>query len=132
MALVWAVTYLSILCFSLLGGALADSLDRRTVMLAGQATMLAASLMLAGLEQVGQLTPWLEQGSGLTPYGPRVVGLPGGERLDALRLILARGRPGRPSRTGHHLRGGVWLVCGRPQVARAAVEGVPQPRPSAS
>ncbi|MFN7026975.1 MAG: MFS transporter [Pseudorhizobium sp.] len=58
-ALVQASTALPIMMFSLISGALADSLDRRKVMLTAQFLMLSASLLLAFFAWSGWLTPWL-------------------------------------------------------------------------
>ena len=58
-ALVQASTTLPIMLFALPAGALADSFDRRRIMLTAQIVMLAASLELALLAFGGLLTPWL-------------------------------------------------------------------------
>lgn len=58
-ALVQASTTLPIMLFALPAGALADSFDRRRIMLTAQIVMLAASLGLALLAFGGLLTPWL-------------------------------------------------------------------------
>ncbi|MGV6876697.1 MFS transporter [Pseudochelatococcus sp. B33] len=58
-ALVQASTTLPIMLFSLVGGALADSFDRRRVMLVAQTTMMVASIALAFSAFSGLLTPWL-------------------------------------------------------------------------
>lgn len=58
-ALVQASTTLPIMLFALPAGALADSFDRRRIMLMAQFLMLAASLVLALLAFAGVLTPWL-------------------------------------------------------------------------
>nr|WP_208394172.1 MFS transporter [Pseudochelatococcus lubricantis] len=58
-ALVQASTTLPIMLFSLVGGALADSFDRRRIMLIAQATMMAVSIALAVCAFSGLLTPWL-------------------------------------------------------------------------
>ena len=58
-ALVQASTSLPIMLFSLLGGAIADSFNRRQVMLAAQFFMLAVSLALALGAWMGVITPWL-------------------------------------------------------------------------
>lgn len=58
-ALVQASTTLPIMLFSLVGGALADSFDRRRVMLVAQITMMVASIALAVTAFNGHLTPWL-------------------------------------------------------------------------
>jgi MFS family permease len=57
-ALVQASTSLPILLFSLSAGALADSFDRRHVMLVAQAVMLVVSLGLMGASWADLLTPW--------------------------------------------------------------------------
>ncbi|MCE6968552.1 MFS transporter [Cereibacter sphaeroides] len=58
-ALVQASTTLPIMLFSLPSGALADSLNRRRIMLTAQVFMLAASAGLALAAFAGLLTPWL-------------------------------------------------------------------------
>lgn len=58
-ALVQAATTLPIMIFSLAAGALADSLDRRGVMLAAQGLMMIVSIMLAIFALTDQVTPWL-------------------------------------------------------------------------
>ena len=58
-ALVQASTTLPIMIFSLVAGALADSFDRRKVMLAAQGVMMAASILLAIFAVAGWLSPWL-------------------------------------------------------------------------
>jgi MFS family permease len=57
-ALVQASTSLPILLFSLTAGALADSFDRRHVMLIAQGIMLTVSLGLIWVAWSGGLTPW--------------------------------------------------------------------------
>lgn len=58
-ALVQASTTLPIMIFSLAAGALADSFDRRTVMLIAQLGMMAVSLTLAAMAILGWLNPWV-------------------------------------------------------------------------
>lgn len=58
-ALVQASMTLPIMMFSLAAGALADSFDRRSVMLVAQGLMMAVSALLALLTLLGLLTPWL-------------------------------------------------------------------------
>ncbi len=58
-ALVQASTALPIMLFSVVSGALADSFDRRKVMLTAQFLMLTASILLALFASSGWLTPWL-------------------------------------------------------------------------
>lgn len=58
-ALVQTSVALPVVLFSLLGGAIADNLDRRRVMLAAQAFMLAVSAALALCAWLGALSPWL-------------------------------------------------------------------------
>jgi MFS family permease len=58
-ALVQASVTLPIMLFSLASGAIADSFDRRLVMLAAQGFMLAVSVLLALGAWLGLLTPWL-------------------------------------------------------------------------
>ncbi|HEX7823111.1 MAG TPA: MFS transporter [Sphingobium sp.] len=58
-ALVQASTSLPIMLLALVAGAMADSMDRRLVMLAAQVLMLVASTALAIFAIYGHLTPWL-------------------------------------------------------------------------
>ena len=58
-ALVQSSTTLPIMLLALVAGAVADSVDRRLVMLASQALMLVASTVLAIFGVVGHLTPWM-------------------------------------------------------------------------
>jgi MFS family permease len=58
-ALVQASTTLPIMLFSLVAGAVADSFDRRRVMLTAQFFMLAVSTALALAAWAGMITPWL-------------------------------------------------------------------------
>lgn len=58
-ALVQASTTLPIMLFALASGAVADTFDRRRVMLAAQTAMLAVSAALALSAWAGLLTPWL-------------------------------------------------------------------------
>ena len=58
-ALVQASVTLPIMLLSLLAGAVADSWDRRLVMLAAQGFMLAMSVLLAAASWAGLVTPWL-------------------------------------------------------------------------
>jgi MFS family permease len=58
-ALVQAATTLPIMIFSLAAGALADSLDRRRVMLIAQTLMMVVSMGLAVFALSGLLSPWL-------------------------------------------------------------------------
>lgn len=58
-ALVAASTTLPIMLLALLGGAVADNLDRRRVMLAAQGFMFIVSAVLAICAWAGMLTPWL-------------------------------------------------------------------------
>lgn len=57
-ALVQASTTLPIMLFALVAGAIADSFDRRKVMLVAQSFMLAASLLLTAVTWLGLITPW--------------------------------------------------------------------------
>ena len=57
-ALVQASTTLPIMVFSLASGAIADSFNRRRVMLIAQGFMLAVSVGLAVAAWLGLLTPW--------------------------------------------------------------------------
>jgi len=58
-ALVQTSTSLPIVLLSLLGGAIADNLDRRRVMLVAQIFMLSVSLILAVGSWTGFLSPWV-------------------------------------------------------------------------
>lgn len=58
-ALVQASTSLPIMMFSLISGALADSFDRRRIMISAQILMLTASVLLTVFAWSGWLTPWL-------------------------------------------------------------------------
>ena len=58
-ALVQASTTLPIMLFSLLAGAIADSFDRRKVMILAQALLLTVSVTLTVLAYLGLITPWL-------------------------------------------------------------------------
>jgi MFS family permease len=58
-SLVQTSTTLPIMLFSLLAGALADTFDRRRLMLLAQAFMLAVSVLLSVAAWSGVLTPWL-------------------------------------------------------------------------
>ena len=57
--LVQASTTLPIVLFALMAGAIADSFDRRTVMIAAQVFMLCVSAALALCAYLGLITPWL-------------------------------------------------------------------------
>lgn len=58
-ALVQTATTLPIVVFALLAGALADSMDRRNMMLLAQVFMLSVSVVLAVVAWLDLLTPWL-------------------------------------------------------------------------
>ncbi|GAK70632.1 putative major facilitator superfamily transporter [Agrobacterium rubi TR3 = NBRC 13261] len=58
-ALVQASTSLPIMLFSLVSGALADSFDRRRIMISAQLLMLTASVMLTAFAWFDWLSPWL-------------------------------------------------------------------------
>lgn len=58
-ALVQAATTLPIMIFSLAAGALADSVDRRRIMLTAQVLMMLVSTALAAFAFAGVMTPWL-------------------------------------------------------------------------
>lgn len=58
-ALVQSATSLPIMLFSLVGGAIADSFNRRKVMLWSQVFMLLVSALLVVATQTGMITPWL-------------------------------------------------------------------------
>jgi MFS family permease len=105
-ALVLASVYLPITLLSLVAGAVADSLDRRKVMLAAQAFMLIVSATLAAFAWSGLMTPWLLlfftflMGCGTAFNGPAwqaSVGdmvpraeLPGAVALNSMGFNLAR------------------------------------------
>lgn len=57
-ALVQASSVIPIMLLSLFAGAMADSYDRRLVMLAAQTLMLVASAALAVLDYAGHVAPW--------------------------------------------------------------------------
>ena len=57
-ALVQASNTLPIMVFSLFAGALADSFNRRRILLVAQVFMLAVSVLLAVFAWNGWLTPW--------------------------------------------------------------------------
>ena len=58
-ALIQAAVTAPIMLFSLMAGALADTLDRRKMMLTAQSFMLVASVSLALCAWGGVITPWL-------------------------------------------------------------------------
>jgi MFS family permease len=58
-ALVQASTALPIMLFSLASGAIADSFDRRKVMLVAQGFMLVISILLTIFAYKGLITPWM-------------------------------------------------------------------------
>jgi MFS family permease len=58
-ALVQSSVTLPIMLLSLVAGAVADSFDRRRVMIAAQSFMLAVSAVLAAFAWLGLLSPWL-------------------------------------------------------------------------
>ena len=58
-ALVQASTTLPIMLLALPAGAIADNLDRRSVMLCAQGFMLAISILLALFTTLGFVTPWM-------------------------------------------------------------------------
>ena len=105
-ALVLASVYLPITLLALVAGAVADSLDRRKVMLAAQAFMLVVSATLAVFAWSGLITPWLLlfftflMGCGSAFNGPAwqaSVGdmvpraeLPGAVALNSMGFNLAR------------------------------------------
>ncbi|MCB2109924.1 MAG: MFS transporter [Defluviimonas sp.] len=75
-ALVQSSNTLPIMAFSLLSGALADSYDRRRIMLVAQGFMFTVSCLLAAVAWTGVLTPWLLLsftfliGCGMALYNP--------------------------------------------------------------
>lgn len=58
-AMVQSAASLPVLCFSLLGGVLADMLDRRLVQVLGQIIVMIAAVALSLCDAVGLMTPWL-------------------------------------------------------------------------
>src|SRR5690606_3771859 len=58
-ALVQSSTTLPIVIFALVAGALADSFDRRAIMIASQVFMLVVSVVLAACAYLDLITPWL-------------------------------------------------------------------------
>lgn len=58
-ALVQASTTLPIMLFSLLSGAIADTFDRRRVILIAQLFLLCVSIALTAFAWVGWITPWM-------------------------------------------------------------------------
>lgn len=105
-ALVQVSTVLPIVLLSLPAGAAADVWDRRVVMLAAQAFMLAVSVALAALAWAGFMTPWtllsltFLLGCGGALYGPAwqssvreqvpVADLPAAVSLNSAAFNLAR------------------------------------------
>ena len=75
-ALVQASTTLPIMLFSIFAGALADSFDRRTLMLIAQGSMMVVATTLTMLAMLDLLTPWLLlcftflMGCGLALFNP--------------------------------------------------------------
>ncbi|MCA0922154.1 MFS transporter [Pseudooceanicola nanhaiensis] len=75
-ALVQASNTLPIMVFSLIAGALADSFDRRTILMSAQAFMLAVSIGLAVCAYMDLLGPWgllgftFAIGCGMALYNP--------------------------------------------------------------
>lgn len=57
-SLVQSAVALPIMLFALIAGAVADLFDRRRVILAAQAVMLATAILLAALAHANALTPW--------------------------------------------------------------------------
>src|SRR5262249_22247377 len=57
-ALVQTATFLPTFLFGLLGGVLADTVERRRVLLFTQSWMLAAAALMGGLTLAGWVTPW--------------------------------------------------------------------------
>ena len=58
-AWVQAATALPPLCFTVLGGVLADRFDQRLVFLVAQVIVLSVAVMLSALDHFGLITPWL-------------------------------------------------------------------------
>ena len=75
-ALVQSAATLPIMAFALIAGALADSLDRRRIMLVAQLFMLTVSILLTLFAFAGLMTPWLLLaftfliGSGMALHNP--------------------------------------------------------------
>jgi MFS family permease len=58
-AWVQAATALPPLCFTVLGGVLADRFDQRLVFLTAQLIVLSVAILLSALDHAGLMTPWL-------------------------------------------------------------------------
>ena len=58
-AWVQAATALPPLCFTVLGGVLADRFDQRLVFLTAQLIVLSVAILLSALDHAGVMTPWL-------------------------------------------------------------------------
>src|SRR5215472_2999220 len=58
-AWVQAATALPPLCFTVLGGVLADRFDQRLVFLTAQVIVLSVAILLSALDHAGVMTPWL-------------------------------------------------------------------------
>jgi MFS family permease len=58
-AWVQAATALPPLCFTVLGGVLADRFDQRLVFLTAQVIVLSVAVLLSALDHAGLMTPWL-------------------------------------------------------------------------
>lgn len=58
-ALVQSAATLPIMLFSIVAGAIADSFDRRRVLLIAQLFMMVNAVVLTGLVTAGMITPWL-------------------------------------------------------------------------
>jgi MFS family permease len=58
-AWVQAATALPPLCFTVLGGVLADRFDQRLVFLIAQVIVLSVAVLLSALDRAGLMTPWL-------------------------------------------------------------------------
>ena len=58
-AWVQAATALPPLCFTVLGGVLADRFDQRLVFLVAQVIVLSVAVLLSALDHFGLITPWL-------------------------------------------------------------------------
>jgi hypothetical protein len=109
-ALVQASTTLPIMLFALVAGAIADSFNRRKVMLVAQTFMLVVSLLLTLFTWFGLITPWtllaftflIDSGTALnSPSWQASVGdmvprtkLPAAVALNSLGFNLTQRRPG--------------------------------------
>ncbi len=124
-ALVQASTTLPILVFSLAAGALADTVDRRIIMLSSQIFMLGSSLVLAILAYAGLLTPWLLLTLTFLVASGQAMNLPSWQatvgdivpREDLGQAILLNGIGANATRTVGPAIGGIIVATAGPAVA---------------